>query len=234
MKKLALVPASLLALCLAMPAGAEGTGSTPGSYGGMSNDSPSSGSMPPSGNTGPAATGDTSGQPAQSGQSGQKASRKDRNFIEDAITGNLAEIQLGQIAQQRAQNPMVRDYAGMMVNDHTPARQRLMTMASQYGVTPPTELDFMHRRMDKKLRKAEVNEFDEMYIKSQVKDHKKMVELMEEQIQDGENPELKRFASEMLPKIREHLVMAQRLEQQLEQQKEQREQQQDQQQGQQQ
>lgn len=217
MKKLVLFTTPLLALCLAMPVNAEGTGSTPGSYGGMSNDSPSSGALPPPG----AADASTSEQSTQKAQPGQKASRKDRNFIEDAIAGNLAEIQLGQIAQQRAQNPMVRDFAGMMINDHTPARQQLMTMASQYGATPPTELDFMHRRMDKKLRKAEANEFDEMYIKGQVKDHKKMVELMEDQMKDGENEELKRFASEQLPKVREHLVMAQRLEDQLKQQQKQ-------------
>lgn len=216
MKKLAVITTTVVALCIALPAAAEGTGSTPGSYGEMSNDSPSSGSLPSS-----AGAGGSTAQGSESSQKPQKASRKDRGFIEDALMGNMAEVQLGQVAQQRAQDPMVRDYAGMMVSDHTPARQQLMTLAGQHGVTPPAELDFMHRRMDKKLRKAEPNEFDEMYIKSQVKDHKKMVELMEDQVQDGDSAELKRFASEMLPKVREHLVMAQRLEQQLEQKKDQ-------------
>lgn len=219
MKKSLILGTSFLALCLALPAAAEGTGRSPGGYGGMSNDSPTSGSLPPPGAT---MENPGSGERGQDSQATQKASRKDRNFIEDALKGNMAEIQMGQLAAQRAQNQMVRDYANMMVNDHGPAREQLQEMARRHGVTPPTELDFMHRRLDKKLRKTEGAEFDEEYIKSQVKDHKKMVRLLEDQIEDGENAELKRFASELLPKVREHLVMAQRLEDQIKQQKDQR------------
>jgi putative membrane protein len=205
MKKILIASTSLLALCLALPAAGEGTGTSPGGYGGMSSDTPSSGTMPP-----PAVDRGT-----DQTQSGKKASRKDRNFIEDVAIGNMAEIQNGQLAQQRAQNQMVRDYANMMVNDHGPAGERLSSLAAALGVTPPTELDWMHRRMAKKLREANEGEFDALYIKSQVKDHRKMVELLEDQIEDGEDAELKRFASEMLPKVREHLVMAQRLEEQV-------------------
>lgn len=211
MKKILTLSTTLLALCLALPAAGEGTGRDPGGYGGMSNDSPTSGNMPRAGE--PA----TGAQPGTTSSSSRKVSRKDRNFLEDVIEANMAEVSMGQIAKQQAQNPMVRDYANMMINDHTPARQQLMDMARSMGVTPPTELDFMHRRSEKKLRNAEAAEVDEIYIKSQVKDHKKLMEMLEDQLQDGESEELKSFASGMLPKVREHLVMAQRLEEQIKQ-----------------
>jgi putative membrane protein len=211
MKRLLITSTSLLALCLALPAAAEGTSST-SPAGGMD------------------ASGATSGSTEGGAQSrAGVVSRQDRKFVEQAAEGGMAEVQLGQLAAQRAQDPAVRDFANRMVSDHTPANQRLMTIAATAGITPPDKLDFMHRHSMKKLGKADAKDFDMDYIESQVKDHEKMAELMEDEIKDGQNPELKQFATDMLPRIREHHQMAQRLEEQLKQQEEQREQQKDQQ-----
>lgn len=205
MKRLLITSTSLLALCLALPAAAEGTGSTsPG------------GGMDASGAT-------SSGAPSRA----SAVSRQDRKFVEKAAEGGMAEVQISQLAAQRAQDAAVRDYANRMVSDHTPANQRLMTIAATAGITPPDKLDFMHRHSMKKLGKADAKDFDMDYIEAQVKDHEKMVELMEDEIKDGENPELKQYATDMLPRIREHHQMAQRLEEQLKQQEEQKEQQKD-------
>lgn len=209
MKKTVIATTSLLALCLALPAAAEGTG-----YGTSTGaaENPATSTMPD------AAANPTDPNKAaneKAGKSGKKLSRQDRNFIEEAAIGGMAEVQMGQLAAQNAQNQAVRDFANMMVNDHTTGNQRLLDLASSLGVKPPKDLDFTHRRMDKKLRNAEKKEFDEVYVETQIKAHKKMVELMEEQTKDGENAELKQLASEMLPKVREHLMMAQRLEDQV-------------------
>lgn len=201
MKRLLITSTSLLALCLALPAAAEGTGSPPPDNG---VNAPGAASEAPAG--------------AASSRSAE-VSRQDRKFVEKAAEGGMAEVQLGQLAAQRAQHPAVRDYANRMVSDHTPANQRLMTIAATVGITPPDKLDFMHRHTLKKLGKAEAGAFDQDYIESQVKNHEKMVELMEDQIKDGENPELKQFATDMLPRIREHHQQAQQLEEQLKQQK---------------
>src|SRR5690606_15432286 len=47
------------------------------------------------------------------------------DFAARAAQGGMAEIELGQLAQQRAQNPDVRAYAEMMVRDHTNAANEL-------------------------------------------------------------------------------------------------------------
>lgn len=211
MKKTLVTTTALLSLCLALPAAAEGTGTGGSSSGGASSTSPAGGMN----NSG--ATSGTSEGGAQS-RAGI-VSRQDRKFVEDAAVGGMAEVQLGQLASQRAQHPAVREYANQMVSDHTTANRRLMTIAATLGITPPEELDFRHRRLMKKLGKAEGREFDQDYIESMVKDHKKMAELMEDQIQEGQNPELKQLATDLLPRIREHQQMAERLEQQLKEQK---------------
>lgn len=205
MKKTLIASTSILALCLSLPVAAEGTDSS----------SPSS-SSPAGGMQSSGATSETT-----DGGSTSKAgvvTRQDRKFVEDAAIGGMAEVQFGQLATQRAQHQAVRDFGNTMVSDHTPVNQRLMTIAATLGITPPDKLDFMHRRTARKLGKAEGREFDEDYIKSQVKDHEKMIELMEDQIKEGQNADLKQLATDVLPKLREHLQMAQSIERQLQQQ----------------
>lgn len=211
MKKTLIASTSLLALCLSLPAGAEGTGA------GGTTGTPNSGNAPA---TSPAGGMNSSGQTSNATEGGAQSragvvSRQDRKFVEEAAIGGMAEVELGQLASQRGQDPAVKDFGNRMVSDHTPANQRLMTIAATLGITPPDKLDFMHRHTSKKLAKADTQDFDEDYIDSQVKDHKKMIELMEDQAKDGQNSDLKQFASDMLPRVRDHLQMAEQIQQQL-------------------
>jgi putative membrane protein len=220
MKKTAIATTSLLALCLALPAAAEG----PDQYGDTGNSVPAGATPAPgaSGTPGAPATNTTGDTPVQASsaaaqQTAKEISRQDRKFIEKAAVGGMAEVQMGQLAAQKGQNQAVRDYGNAMVTEHTAGNQRLMNIAGSMGVTPPADLDFMHRRMAKKLNKQREKEFDETYIESQIKDHKKMIELFEEQGRDGQSTELKQFASEMLPKLRNHLQMAEQVQGQIKQ-----------------
>lgn len=209
MNKSLIAATSLLALSLSLPVGVHAEGA--GSSGASSSSSPAT--SPAGGMNNSGATSGTTEGGAQS-RAGM-VSRQDRKFVEDAAIGGLAEVQMGQLAEQRAQDPGVKDFGKAMVADHTPANQRLMTIAATLGITPPDKLDFMHRHTAKKLGKADPEDFDEDYIDSEVKDHKKMAELMEEQMKNGQNPDLKQYASDMLPRVRQHQEMAEQIQQQL-------------------
>lgn len=211
MKKTLIATTSLLALCLALPAGAEGPDYGTGSPG--TGNPPPGTAVPPTFETPPAPAGSmqSSTPPAEA----KDISYQDRKFIEKAAVGGMAEVQMGQLAAQKGQNQAVRDFGNAMVNDHTAGNQRLMNLANTLGVTPPADLDFMHRHMSKKLNKASEKDFDEKYIASQIKDHKKMIDLFEEESRDGKSSELKQFATELLPKLRNHLQMAEQIEAQI-------------------
>jgi predicted outer membrane protein len=51
-------------------------------------------------------------------------------------------------------------------------------------------------------------EFDREYMRQQVKDHEKAVDLFQKQADKGKDPEIKAWASKMLPALREHQRMA--------------------------
>ena len=63
-----------------------------------------------------------------------EAGRADRDFVGDMMTGGRAEIDLGKLAQQKARNAKVKEFAAMMVRDHTKAAEDLKNVAVQANV----------------------------------------------------------------------------------------------------
>src|SRR4051812_7432342 len=77
-----------------------------------------------------------------------KASRK---FIQEAIEGNLAEVQVGRLAQQKGQSEGVKSFGQMLATDHGQANQKAIQVASQVGVAPPTEPNAKQKKVYDKL-----------------------------------------------------------------------------------
>src|ERR1044071_2873332 len=59
------------------------------------------------------------------------------NFLVKAADGGMAEIALGEIAKQKATNSSVKQFASMMVNDHSGANGQVKSLAAQRNVTLP-------------------------------------------------------------------------------------------------
>jgi len=102
--------------------------------------SPSQGTMP---QTQMPAQGQTQpGHMATPGQAQkQKLSEKDKSFAKEAAMGGMAEVELGKLAQQNAQNDEVKQFGARMEQDHTAANQQLMQILAAKDVTVPTQLD---------------------------------------------------------------------------------------------
>jgi putative membrane protein len=162
------------------------------------------------GGTGADAPGTTSAPGSRTGATGapSELSSADRRFLLDAASAGMAEVQAGQLAAQKAQDPEVREFAQKMVDAHTASNAELMKLASARNVTPPSEPDRTHRNALDRLRKQSSAEFDRAYMKQQVAEHEKAVSLFEKQAKGGRDPELKDFAAKRLPTLREHLKLA--------------------------
>jgi putative membrane protein len=141
-------------------------------------------------------------------QAAKSLSASDRKFVKEAAAGGMLEVQLGQLAQQKASSPEVRRMAQHIVEDHTRANEELMSIAKAKGVEVPVQLDGKHARQVKRLEKLSGEQFDRAYAKLMVSDHEKDVGLFKRQAENGSDPELKAFAAETLPKLQQHLAMA--------------------------
>ena len=139
------------------------------------------------------------------------ADRASEKFIKEAIEGNLAEVQVGKLAQDKGQRADVKSFGQMLASDHGGANQKATQIASQLGVTPPSEPNAKQKRVYDKLSKLSGDKFDAAFAKEMVKDHKKDIEAFEKAAKSTQEP-AKSFAGETLPTLRKHLETAQGLE----------------------
>ena len=139
----------------------------------------------------------------------------DQAFVEEAAKGGMAEVELGRLAQEKASDQEVKDLAQLIVREHEQANQRLKTIAQAKGVEQLGGLDAAHLQMRDQLQAMSGADFDRMYIEGQVADHEKAVVLFEQQAQSGQDPELKAFAAETLPKIQAHAEQLEQVAQRL-------------------
>jgi len=213
-KKLALT-AALVSLGLGLGASAQPTPSTTQGGGPTPSTSKSGGPTPSTSKAGgptPASHAETSTS-AKSGKSTGSLDHGDRKFIETAAKDGMAEVELGQIAQQKAQNAQVKEFASRMVTDNGKENDELKTLASGKGVQLPTETDRSHKHEADSLNKKSADKFDHEYMEKMVKDHKKDVKEFEKQAKNAKDADVRNFASKTLPTLQEHLKMAEAAQQ---------------------
>jgi putative membrane protein len=141
----------------------------------------------------------------------QALSQQDRHFVMEAVRGGTAEVKLSQLVDERASRDEVKQFGKHMIRDHTQANKELKRLASGKGETVSEELDEKHEKLMKRLSGLSGDEFDREYIKAMVQDHKKVVAEFEREASQGQDEDLKHWAGKILPKLQQHLQMAQDL-----------------------
>jgi putative membrane protein len=154
-------------------------------------------------------TTDTSSQAA----TGQMASMDgDSLFVMTAAQGDLFEITSSQLALQQGESQEVKDFAQRMIDEHTATTEQLTPIASELGVTPPTELNAMQQFMVVHLQGLQGADFDSAYMRHQVTSHSAAVDAFTTATMGAvQNQALVDFANQNLPIIQEHLTMAQEM-----------------------
>ena len=155
MKKAQLITAACAALMWTAAAGVPTVAAqTPGA-------AAPSGSQAGSSSGATAAPSRHAGQDDMSNRTSAKSESSDlQRFVEKASIANMAEIQLGQLAVERAQDPQVKQFAQTMIDDHTKAQEQLKTVASSQNIPVPSALDGKHQKLHDKLAKLQGAEFD--------------------------------------------------------------------------
>ncbi|MEH1967746.1 DUF4142 domain-containing protein [Nostoc sp.] len=138
-------------------------------------------------------------------------SDSDRQFVTQAAEGGLAEVELGQLASQKAVKNEVKKFGQHMVQEHTQANNELKQLAAQKGVTLPTQLNEEHSKVRADLSKLSGAAFDQAYMNQMVKDHVKTVSLFQSEAEQGQDQDLKAWATKTLPTLQEHLQSARSL-----------------------
>ena len=140
---------------------------------------------------------------------------EDHPFAKPAAEGGLAEVKLGELAQETGQSDAVKNFGRRMVDDHTKANNELKDSAAQENLQLPNKVSAHDQATYDRLSKLSGAAFDRAYAKDMVTDHKKDIAEFETEAANGQDQQIKNFASQTLPILKEHLKAAEEMEQQV-------------------
>lgn len=132
-------------------------------------------------------------------------SSADKEFMDKAAQGGMAEVKLGELAASKAASPEVKAFGQRMVVDHGKANTDLKTLAATKSVTLPADVNSEQKEMYDKLSKLSGAAFDKEYVKGMVEDHEKDVAEFQKQTIGATDTDLKAFATKTLPTLKSHL-----------------------------
>jgi putative membrane protein len=143
-----------------------------------------------------------------------KAPMSDQDFLNTAAQTDMIEAHLGKLAQDQASAQPVKDYAQMLVTDHTQDYQQLRGLAQQTRMTIPSAIDDAHNKsMVGPMHKLNGKAFDHKYIQEMIAGHTEALALYKKEAHDAKDPAIQSYAQQTIPTLQKHLNDAKAIEQ---------------------
>lgn len=131
--------------------------------------------------------------------------QKSVDFAVTAANAGMKEIELSQWEQNYGTRQDAKDFAAMMITDHTQAADNLKKIAADKHIVLPNLVpDSDRNTIDKLKTKKQGKEIDKAYVDEMVSDHRKAVKLFEDAAKDITDPDLRNFAAQTLPVLQKH------------------------------
>ncbi len=146
---------------------------------------------------------------------GSTQKEDDTEFAVKAASGGLVEVELGRMAQEKAQSAQVKEFGAQMITDHTKANAELKALAATKNITIPSTPGEEQQKDIADLGKLSGAEFDKKYISYMKDDHEEDVKEFKKAADDAKDPDLKAFATKTLPVLQKHLDMVKAIDKQL-------------------
>jgi putative membrane protein len=141
----------------------------------------------------------------------QKTDKQDAGALRAMLQANMAEVEAGKLASQKAQSPEVKQFAQKMIEDHSKKLEDLKSLAQTKGVEVPKAPAAKQQAAMKKLQGVSGEEFDRAYMAQMVKDHGEVLQRTRKIAREAKDGDLKAAAQKSAPGTEEHLKMARQL-----------------------
>jgi putative membrane protein len=134
---------------------------------------------------------------------------------------NDAEVEIGQLAQTKATDTQVRDFARRIVSEHRALKTEVTNAAQRLSLTPtmPTADENLPEDHQAGMRDlnalAKGREFDRAFVKHEIKMHKKVLDEVEDALRGTRNADIRPVLEKARDGLRAHLTTAEELEKKL-------------------
>jgi putative membrane protein len=129
----------------------------------------------------------------------------DQAFVRAIMESDAAEVQLGQLAQEKSQSDDVKQFGEKMVENRKRLDDQFLPIAKELEVSQPKEPSKKDKQLIAKLGTLSGPQFDEEYIKAVVKGHEKDVKDFKSEAQSAQDPNVQQAAKLDEPVIEQHL-----------------------------
>ena len=133
-------------------------------------------------------------------------------FIKEAGAGNAAEVKMAELALKNAESQEVKDFAQMMIKDHSQANDDLAVVAHNHNIDFPPDAPEKEKELGKKMLDVKGAAFDKAYVKHAVEDHTEDVAEYKKAEKQVKDKKLVEYVDKTTPIVEEHLKSAKELE----------------------
>nr|WP_198999802.1 DUF4142 domain-containing protein [Flavobacterium sp. ASV13] len=141
--------------------------------------------------------------------------KDDSEFLVDIAEVNLAEIEIGKLAQTKSTNPEVKKFGKMLVDEHTKSASEVSALAKAKNFTLPTSLTEEGQDEYKKLNEKSGLDFDKKFADMMIDGHEKAIDKLKKATEDAKDQDVKLWASNNIAPLTAHLEHAKLLKQDL-------------------
>lgn len=150
--------------------------------------------------------------PTAGTQNGPQQSMGDQAFVSESMQGNLAEIQLAQLAQQKSQSADVKQLAQKLESEHTQMNQKWFEPeAKALSVSEPKGPSKKDKKLMEKLQGLSGDEFDKAYITATLKDHQDDLKKYQAESGAAQDPNVKQIAQMGTKVISQHIELTEQV-----------------------
>ena len=136
----------------------------------------------------------------------------EKAFVSKALEGGEAEVQLGQLAQEKSQSSDVKQFAQKMVNDHSQMADKwLKPVAKQLDVSEPKGPSKKDKKEIARLQGLSGADFDREYITMMVKDHQQDLKEFRNEADAAQDQNVKQIAQQGSKIIEQHLQLIEQI-----------------------
>lgn len=141
--------------------------------------------------------------------------KDDSEFLVDIAEVNLAEIEIGKLAQTKSTNSEVKKFGKMLVDEHTKSASEVSALAKAKNFTLPTSLTQEGQDEYKKLNEKSGLDFDKKFADMMIDGHEKAIDKLKKATEDAKDQDVKLWASNNIAPLTAHLEHAKLLKQDL-------------------
>lgn len=146
---------------------------------------------------------------------GVQGMKNDAFFMAEAASANMLQVQLSELALEKAVSPEVKEMAQQMAVGHREMVEDLQDIATQGNFVLPTMLGAAHQKVYDQVNSESGIGFDLSYLKRVHEEHDQLLKRYEDMAESAKAMEVKQFASKQLPLLRQHLQQTEALEDRL-------------------